>query len=205
MVTYYDTGLDKQKKSAYFWGIQKNSDCSFEHPKHIFRWLGKKIIAIFRSKILLSWTYVVWKIISVFQEYQYHQSVKQFGSRSGPMFCQAWSGSKLLNLQRLSVGKEFFWARCEKFCFGVCFQQWIRSFYTQSLIWQVIHGQIQRCVCGGGGGGGGEWRGPDAHPLENHKLGPPPTLDNYRLGWKLTYLNTSIYLINKKKYITLNN
>ena len=28
-----------------------------------------------------------------FQEY--HQSVKQFGSRSGPTFCQAWSGSKL--------------------------------------------------------------------------------------------------------------
>ena len=25
----------------------------------------------------------------------YHQSVKQFGSRSGPMFCRAWSGSKL--------------------------------------------------------------------------------------------------------------
>ena len=28
-----------------------------------------------------------------FQEY--HQSVKQFGSRSGPTFCRAWSGSKL--------------------------------------------------------------------------------------------------------------
>ena len=28
-----------------------------------------------------------------FQEY--HQSVKQFGSRSGPTFCPAWSGSKL--------------------------------------------------------------------------------------------------------------
>ena len=26
---------------------------------------------------------------------EYHQSVKQFGSRSGPTFCQAWSGSKL--------------------------------------------------------------------------------------------------------------
>ena len=25
----------------------------------------------------------------------YHQSVKQFGSRPGPTFCQAWSGSKL--------------------------------------------------------------------------------------------------------------
>ena len=29
----------------------------------------------------------------IFQEY--HQSVKQFGFRSGPTFCQAWSGSKL--------------------------------------------------------------------------------------------------------------
>ena len=28
-----------------------------------------------------------------FQEY--HQSVKQFGARSGPTFCWAWSGSKL--------------------------------------------------------------------------------------------------------------
>ena len=26
---------------------------------------------------------------------EYHQSVKQFGSRSGPTFCWAWSGSKL--------------------------------------------------------------------------------------------------------------
>ena len=26
---------------------------------------------------------------------QYHQSVKQFGSRSGQTFCRAWSGSKL--------------------------------------------------------------------------------------------------------------
>ena len=26
---------------------------------------------------------------------EYHQSVKQFGSRSGSMFCWAWSGSKL--------------------------------------------------------------------------------------------------------------
>ena len=29
----------------------------------------------------------------IFQEY--HQSVKQFGSRSGLTFCRAWSGSKL--------------------------------------------------------------------------------------------------------------
>ena len=30
---------------------------------------------------------------NIFQEY--HQCVKQFGSRSGPKFCRAWSGSKL--------------------------------------------------------------------------------------------------------------
>ena len=32
---------------------------------------------------------------NVFQEY--HQSVIQFGSRSGPTFCRAWSGSKLFS------------------------------------------------------------------------------------------------------------
>ena len=30
---------------------------------------------------------------NLFQEY--YQRVKQFGSRPGPIFCQAWSGSKL--------------------------------------------------------------------------------------------------------------
>ena len=35
-------------------------------------------------------------IVSLDTEFfQYHQGVKQFGSRSGPMFCRAWSGSKL--------------------------------------------------------------------------------------------------------------
>ena len=28
--------------------------------------------------------------------FQYHQGVKQFGPRSGPTLCRAWSGSKLL-------------------------------------------------------------------------------------------------------------
>ena len=43
---------------------------------------------------------------------EYHQSVKQFGSRSGPTFCRAWSGSKqfakiVSRWQRLPlVGKE---------------------------------------------------------------------------------------------------
>ena len=32
-------------------------DGSFEHPKHMLRWLGKKIIAFLSSKILLNWTY----------------------------------------------------------------------------------------------------------------------------------------------------
>ena len=35
------------------------------------------------------------KIVFFFKFLEYSQSVKQFGSRSGPMFCQAWSGSKL--------------------------------------------------------------------------------------------------------------
>ena len=41
--------------------------------------------------------------INVFEKFfeEYHQSVKQFGSRSGSTFCRAQSGSKLLN--RLSV------------------------------------------------------------------------------------------------------
>ena len=31
----------------------------FEHPKHMFGLLGKKIIAFLRSKILLNWTYAI--------------------------------------------------------------------------------------------------------------------------------------------------
>ena len=35
--------------------------------------------------------------INFFEKYfhEYHQSVKQFGPRSGPTLCRAWSGSKL--------------------------------------------------------------------------------------------------------------
>ena len=40
-------------------------DKSFEHPKHMFRLLGKKIIAILRSKILLNWTYIMLYFIAV--------------------------------------------------------------------------------------------------------------------------------------------
>ena len=42
-------------------GYSKESsqqDCSFEHPKHMFKLMGKKIIVILRSKVLLNWTYV---------------------------------------------------------------------------------------------------------------------------------------------------
>ena len=42
------------------------------------------------------------RLLKIFQIYvfekffqEYHQSVKQFGSGSGPTFCRAWSGSKL--------------------------------------------------------------------------------------------------------------
>ena len=42
--------------------------------------------------------------ISFFEKFfqEHHQSVKLFESRSGPTFCQSWSGSKLF-LQRLSA------------------------------------------------------------------------------------------------------
>ena len=32
-------------------------DGSFEHPKHMFKLIGKKVIAILRWKILLNWPY----------------------------------------------------------------------------------------------------------------------------------------------------
>ena len=36
----------------------------------------------------------------------YHQSVKQFGSRSGPTFYRAWSGSKLFEKFHFNIGNE---------------------------------------------------------------------------------------------------
>ena len=38
-------------------GTQKNRDGSFEHPKHMFRFLGKIIITMLGSKVLLNWTF----------------------------------------------------------------------------------------------------------------------------------------------------
>ena len=40
---------------TYVVDTQKNR--SFEHPKYRFKLLGKKIIAISRSKLLLTWAY----------------------------------------------------------------------------------------------------------------------------------------------------
>ena len=44
-----------------------------------------------------SWSANFFFKINYFKKFfqEYHQSVKQFGSRSGPTFCLAWSGSKL--------------------------------------------------------------------------------------------------------------
>ena len=42
------------------WGYSKEPsqwEGSFEHPKHMFRLLGKKIFAFLRSKFLYNWTY----------------------------------------------------------------------------------------------------------------------------------------------------
>ena len=41
---------------TYVVGTQKNH--LNEHPKHMFKLMGKKLMTILRSKILLNWTYV---------------------------------------------------------------------------------------------------------------------------------------------------
>ena len=48
---------------TYVVGTQKNRLdetvlCSFEHPKHMFKLMDKKIIAILRLLFLLNWPYV---------------------------------------------------------------------------------------------------------------------------------------------------
>ena len=67
----------------------------------------KKLFATELNKMLILWMlgnyacffcclWIFLKLLffkNIFQEY--HQSVKQFGSRSGPTFCRFWSGSKL--------------------------------------------------------------------------------------------------------------
>ena len=43
-------------------GTQKNhldGNGTFEHPKHMFKQMDKKIIAILSSKILLNWPYAI--------------------------------------------------------------------------------------------------------------------------------------------------
>ena len=48
---------------TYVVGTQKNrltaQDGSFEHPKHMFKLIDKKIIASLRRKCLLNWPYVL--------------------------------------------------------------------------------------------------------------------------------------------------
>ena len=51
---------------------------------------------IFHYCFYYSFTLYYWAIfnsLNVGFFFQYHQGVKQFGSRSGPTFCEAWSGS----------------------------------------------------------------------------------------------------------------
>ena len=38
---------------------------SFEYPKHMFKQMGKKIIAIFANFFLLNWTYAAYLISSL--------------------------------------------------------------------------------------------------------------------------------------------
>ena len=43
-------------------GTQKNrlNETSFEHPKHMFKLMGKEIITILCSQIILIWTYGIY-------------------------------------------------------------------------------------------------------------------------------------------------
>ena len=53
---------------------------------------GFSNIAFIVTSLFISVPYLTLWILDFFQ---YHQGVKQFGSRSGPTFRRAWSGSKL--------------------------------------------------------------------------------------------------------------
>ena len=68
---------------------------------NIMHWFNFKLCQcwlIFRAFLLIH-EYVCWVIfkINYFEKFfqKYHQSIKQFGSRSGSMFHGTWSGSKL--------------------------------------------------------------------------------------------------------------
>ena len=53
-------------------------DGSFEHPKHMFKLMDKKIIAILPSKILLIWPYVncdIFTFISMIWEFESKKSL----------------------------------------------------------------------------------------------------------------------------------
>ena len=66
--------------------------CDLQQPLNwVFFMLFCRLLFFFRKKIFLQ---------------EYHQSVKQYGSRSDPTFCRIWAGSNCL--QRLSiVGKGY--------------------------------------------------------------------------------------------------
>ena len=65
------------------------TNCTCAKPPLIFCMLGN--YSCFCCRLLTFFKMNFFK--KIFQEH--YQSVKQFGSRSGPMFCQSWSGSKL--------------------------------------------------------------------------------------------------------------
>ena len=80
---------------------------TFPYNKEMCR-LSKLRMTLLACFIVVCWFFFkINFLVKFFQEY--HQSVKQFGSRSGPTLCRAWSGSNCL--RRLSaemalVGKE---------------------------------------------------------------------------------------------------
>ena len=70
-------------------------------------------LLIFQYNFYYSFLLYYCTVIECWIFFKYHQGVKQYGSRSGPTFCRAWSWSKLLakviSRWRKSplVGKEF--------------------------------------------------------------------------------------------------
>ena len=64
----------------------------FSHSLYMTLCTGK--FACFFCHLLIFYIFIKINFFETFFQ-KYHQSVKYFGSRSGPTFCLAWSGSKL--------------------------------------------------------------------------------------------------------------
>ena len=94
--------------------------------------------------------------INVFQKFfqEHYQSVKQFGSRSGPMFCWSLSGSKLfakvISRQQVTTGKEEVFV-----CLFCCFTSKVNSYGhgrtvsspNHTFSWASLNKQLTSTSC----------------------------------------------------------